>query len=176
MESARYLPLLRVLADHEVEFILVGGLAAVLQGAPIVTGDLDIVHRRTPENVAKLLSALGELEAVYRIDRLKPTAAHLSGPGHALLSTKFCDLDVLGTIFADTDYEGLRDDALEVELADVTIEVLSLERLIQSKEYARRGKDLAVLPALRAALEQCKKRCPLSDRAGVGCVPCVGCC
>lgn len=159
MESAKYLPLLRVLVAHDVEFILVGGLAAVLQGAPIVTGDLDIVHRRTPENVTKLLAALVELEAVYRIDprRLKPTEAHLSGPGHALLSTKFCDLDVLGTIFADTGYEGLKDDAFELELGDVTVDVLGLERLIQSKEYAARGKDLAVLPALRAALAQSKK-------------------
>jgi hypothetical protein len=159
MESAKYLPLLRVLAAHDVEFILVGGLAAVLQGAPIVTGDLDIVHRRTPENVARLLAALRELDAVYRIDprRLKPTEAHLSGPGHALLSTKFCDLDVLGTIFADTSYDGLRDDAVEFELGDVTVQVLGLERLIQSKEYAGRGKDLAVLPALRATLAQSKK-------------------
>jgi len=159
VESARYLPLLRVLAEHEVEFILVGGLAAVLQGAPIVTGDLDIVHRRTPENVARLLAALAELEAVYRIDprRLKPTDAHLSGPGHALLSTKFCDLDVLGTIFVDTRYEGLTDDVLELELGDITIQVLGLERLIQSKEHTGRGKDLAVLPALRATLAQTKK-------------------
>src|SRR5262245_29200471 len=124
MQSARYLPLLRVLRSHQVEFIIVGGLAAVLQGAPIVTADLDIVHRRTPENVARLVAALGELEAVYRVDprRLKPTEQHLSGPGHALLSTKFCDLDVLGSIFADTDYDGLRDDAIEIELADVTVQ------------------------------------------------------
>jgi len=159
VESARYLPLLRVLAAHEVEFILVGGLAAVLQGAPIVTGDLDIVHRRTGENIAKLLAALGELDAVYRIDprRREPTAAHLSGPGHSLLSTKFCDLDVLGTIFADTGYEGLIDDALELELGEVIVWVLGLERLIESKEYAGRGKDLAVLPALRATLAQSRK-------------------
>jgi hypothetical protein len=159
MESAKYLPLLRVLVGHQVEFILVGGLAAVLQGAPIVTGDVDIIHLRTTENVAKLFAALGELEAVYRIDprRLRPTEAHLTGPGHALLSTKFGDLDVLGTIFADTSYEGLVGDALEVELGEVTIHVLRLERLIQSKEYTGRGKDLAMLPALRAALEQAKK-------------------
>lgn len=159
MESARYLPLLRVLVTHEVEFILVGGLAAVLQGAPIVTGDLDIVHRRTPRNVAKLLTAIDELDAVYRIDprRLRPTEAHLSGPGHALLSTKFCDLDVLGTIFADTTYEGLIDDALAVELGEVTIQVLGLERLIQSKEYTGRAKDLAMLPALRATLAERKR-------------------
>jgi hypothetical protein len=148
-----------VLAAHEVEFILVGGLAAVLQGAPIVTGDLDIVHRRTPDNVRKLLAALSELEAVYRIDprRLEPTEAHLVGPGHALLSTKFCDLDVLGTIFAETSYDGLTDDVLELELGDISIQVLSLERLIESKEYAGRGKDLAVLPALRATLAQTRK-------------------
>jgi hypothetical protein len=159
VESTRYLPLLRVLVAHDVEFILVGGFAAVLQGAPIVTGDVDIVHRRTPENVAKLLAALDELEAVYRIDprKLKPTEAHLLGPGHALLTTKFCDLDVLGTIFADTGYEGLTDAALDVELGNITIQVLGLERLIRSKEHAGRGKDLAVLPALRATLEQSKK-------------------
>jgi hypothetical protein len=51
----------------------------------------------------------------------------------------------------------LRDDALEFELGDVTVQVLGLERLIQSKEYAGRGKDLAVLPALRATLAQSKK-------------------
>ena len=160
MESTRYLPLLRVLCTHNVEFILVGGLAAVLQGAPIITGDLDIVHRRTPENASRLMAALANLDAVYRLDprRLRPTVSHLLGPGHALLATRFSDLDVLGTIFADTPYEGLLSDTIEIELDDVTIRVLRLERLIQAKEFAGRPKDLAVLPALRAALALNQKR------------------
>ena len=160
MESTKYLPLLRVLQTNQVEFVLVGGLAAVLQGAPIVTGDLDVVHRRTPENVRRLLAALAELDAVYRLDprKLRPTESHLLGPGHALLTTRFADLDVLGTIFADTPYEDLIADAIEVELADVTIRVLHLARLIQAKEFAARPKDLAVLPALRAALALSRKR------------------
>ncbi len=159
VESTRYLPLLRVLSQHGVEFIVVGGLAGVLQGAPIVTADLDLVHRRTPENVKRLLAALGEVDAVYRVDprRLRPTDAHLLGPGHALLSTRFSDLDVLGTIFADTAYEDLLADAIEMELGDVTIRVLGLERLIQSKEFTGRPKDLAALPALRAALSLSRK-------------------
>jgi hypothetical protein len=159
VESTRYLPLIRVLAAHNVEYILVGGLAAVLQGAPIITGDLDIVHRRTPENVSRLLLALKELDCSYRLDsrRLRPTDAHLLGPGHALLTTKFCDLDILGTIFADTSYEELARDAIDVELGDVTIRVLRLERLIQAKEFTGRPKDLAALPALRAALALSKK-------------------
>jgi hypothetical protein len=160
VESTKYLPLLRVLSAHGVEFILVGGMAAVLQGAPIVTGDLDVVHRRTPDNVKRLLAALSELDAIFRHDprRLRPNESHLLGPGHSLLATRFTDLDVLGTIFADTPYEDLLGDSIEVELGDVTIRVLGLERLIQAKEFANRPKDLAVLPALRATLSLSQKR------------------
>jgi len=57
---------LEVLARHHVDFIVVGGVAAVLGGAPISTFDLDIVHDRAPTNVARLLSALTDLDARYR--------------------------------------------------------------------------------------------------------------
>jgi len=56
--------------------------AVVLQGAPVTTVDLDLVHRRTPENIDRLLRVL----------------AHLAGPGHQLLTTNLGDLDCLGTI------------------------------------------------------------------------------
>jgi hypothetical protein len=58
-------PVLRVLLKHNVDFIVVGGIAAVLRGAPINTFDLDIVHSRNPVNVSRLETALDELEAVY---------------------------------------------------------------------------------------------------------------
>jgi hypothetical protein len=57
---------LEVLAHHHVNFVVVGGVAAVLEGAPISTFDLDIVHDRSPTNVARLLSALSDLDARYR--------------------------------------------------------------------------------------------------------------
>jgi hypothetical protein len=57
----------------------------VLQGAPISTNDLDIVHRRTPENVARLLEVLLHLDATMRYDfarrGLRPTAEMLAGKG-----------------------------------------------------------------------------------------------
>lgn len=64
------------LADEGVEVIVVGMAAAVLQGVPVTTWDLDVVHRRTPENVTRLLGVLRDLEAVTRHDprRLKPDA------------------------------------------------------------------------------------------------------
>ncbi|MDP3275572.1 MAG: hypothetical protein Q8Q09_10285 [Deltaproteobacteria bacterium] len=74
---------------REVEFIVVGGVCAVLHGAPVATFDLDIVHSRTPENVAKRLDVLGGIDAMFRADsrELRPTAALLEGPGHLLLRT-----------------------------------------------------------------------------------------
>ena len=68
MKNARFADLLRLLAENEVEFVVVGMAAGILQGAPITTIDLDIVHRRSPENVARLLRVLTILEAVYRHD------------------------------------------------------------------------------------------------------------
>jgi hypothetical protein len=67
-----------ILAKHEVEFIIVGGMAAVLRGTPVNTFDLDVVYGRSPTNVERLLQALDELQAVVRDDsrrlRLKRVA------------------------------------------------------------------------------------------------------
>ena len=55
MQAGRIAQLLEILQHHKVEFILVGGTAAVLQGAPLMTFDVDIVHLRSPTNIDKLL-------------------------------------------------------------------------------------------------------------------------
>ena len=83
--------LLRQLSGAGVEFIVVGGAAAVLHGAPITTEDLDIVHRRSPENVARLKTLLDGLDAYVRElanRRLPPQESTLLGEGHVLLSTR----------------------------------------------------------------------------------------
>ena len=58
--------LLAKLAAAGVDFVLVGGLAAVAQGAPLTTHDIDIVHRRAPENVDALFAFLSSANARYR--------------------------------------------------------------------------------------------------------------
>ena len=78
------------LLEAGVDFILVGGLAAVIQGAPVATMDVDIVHSQSPENIVKLLAYLQSVEAVHRRldDRLiEPEERELSGKGHVLLKT-----------------------------------------------------------------------------------------
>jgi hypothetical protein len=78
--------LLSMLLEGNVEFVVVGGAAAVLSGVPIVTKDLDIVHSRSPENVERLLSALSKLDAHFRPDfaqrKLRPRESDLTGHGH----------------------------------------------------------------------------------------------
>src|SRR5882724_5212721 len=68
--------LIAELCTAGVEFIVVGGAAAVIQGAPITTNDLDIVHRRTPENVARLLAVMLQLDATIRYDTTSPTEGY----------------------------------------------------------------------------------------------------
>ena len=85
-------------------------LAAVAQGAPVMTHDVDIVHRRAPDNIARLVELLvTKLDARYRgrADVLRPTAEILAGPGHSLLQTNAGPLDVLGAIEGGRDYGAL---------------------------------------------------------------------
>jgi len=157
MRTARFADILHLLAASEVEFVVVGMTAGVLQGAPVATIDLDIVHRRTPDNVTRLLLVLDRLDAVYRHDprALRPQESHLRGPGHQLLTTAYGDLDCLGEIDGGKGYEDLLGLASEMKLAGgVAIHVLTLPALIEIKERLGRPKDLAVLPVLRATLDE----------------------
>ena len=61
MSRAQFAEILRLFAANDVEFVVVGMTAGILHGAPVTTIDLDVVHRRSPENVARLLRVLGEI-------------------------------------------------------------------------------------------------------------------
>jgi hypothetical protein len=128
--------LLRELLVGEVDFILVGGLAAVAQGAPVTTFDVDIVHRRDDPNVDRLLDVLGRLNAHVREPanrRLPPSREALLGPGHSLLVTDLGPLDCLGVIERGLDYERLLGDSIELEFEGKALRVVSLSTLVELK-------------------------------------------
>jgi hypothetical protein len=161
MSDLRPSEALEVLARAEVELVVVGMTAAILQGAPMLTNDLDVVHRRTPENVDRLLLALTQLDAVYRTDdrRLRPKASILSGPGHNLFRTRVGDLDCLGTIDENLTYEDLVPDSVLIDLGGgASCRALGLERVIQVKQRAGRPKDLAAMPVLLATLDEIRRQ------------------
>src|SRR5437867_1914079 len=101
MAFPSYLKILGILNNHRIDFIVVGGVSAVISGVPMNTFDVDVVHSRVPENVQRLLAALEELDAVYRLQperRLRPNESELSCGGHQLLTTKFGHADFLGSV------------------------------------------------------------------------------
>jgi hypothetical protein len=153
--------MLRGLCDAGVEFVVVGGEAAVLQGAMIFTQDLDIVHRRTAENVARLLPWLLAHDAYSRADlanrRLRPKEDALLGHGHVLLQTDLGKLDVLCELSEGEGYEQILADTVLVEAGGAPLRVLGLARLIAVKGRAGRPKDRAALPVLIATLDQQRK-------------------
>jgi len=144
-----------------VELILVGGVAAVVQGAPIHTFDLDIVFLKTDENLARLLAALQEIDARY----LDPAGRHIVPDAEKLASFKMHQLvtalgplDVMETIGAGMSYGDLVHDAQISEVAGMNVRVLGLETIILSKEQANRDKDRATLHVLRQTLRMKQER------------------
>lgn len=128
--------LLRLL-DARVELILAGGLAAVAQGAPVTTFDVDIVHRRTRENVDRLVGVLASLHAFVRDPaqrKLAPAREALLGPGHNLLVTDLGPLDCLGAIEGGLDFDGLLPFTVDLSLSGRSLKVLGLEKLAELKE------------------------------------------
>lgn len=147
--------LLAVLRRHGVRFVLVGGVAAVVEGAPLTTFDTDVVHDRSPQNVRRLLAALHALRARYRtrpeLDRA-PSAEDLMGGGHHLLTTKLGPLDVLGVIGRDRPFESLAKTARRRKLGNHFILVLDLETQIAVKAELGFAKDRLALPLLEETL------------------------
>jgi predicted nucleotidyltransferase len=149
--------LLRRLVDAGVEFIVVGGAAAVLHGAPITTEDLDIVHRRTPENVSRLKNLLQELNAHVRElanRQLVPQESAFLGEGHVLLSTRLGPLDCLGALVDGRGFEELVSHSESFADEGSEFRVLDLSSLIDIKTKTGRAKDRLMLPVLIALAEE----------------------
>ena len=157
----RNLAILQTLFDHQVEFLIVGGVAAVLLGAPVSMLVVEVVHSTDPANVSRVLAALEELDAVYRAQpdlRLRPTASHLSSAGHQLLLTRLGPLDLLGSIGNGRTYPDLLIHTVELKAGpSLSIKVLDLETQIAIKEEVGGEKDRAALPILRRTLEERRK-------------------
>jgi hypothetical protein len=156
-KSASLSEILEGLLEAGVDFILVGGLAAVIQGAPVTTMDVDIVHSQSPENISKLLAFLKSIGAVYRRlddELIAPKEGDLSAKGHALFATRLGPLDVLAVIEEGRGYDDLLDYTVEIDFRGHTLRVLDLKMLIHLKRASTDPKDKQRLPLLRETLRQ----------------------
>jgi predicted nucleotidyltransferase len=150
--------LIRLLTERRVEFIVVGGAAATAHGSARLTVDLDVVYRRTPENIARLVSALNPLEPYLRgappglpFDWSEETVR--KGLNFTL-TTKLGALDLLGEVTGGGNYEALLSDAVKLNVAGVECLCLGLRRLIEVKRAAGRPKDFDAIAELEVIEEE----------------------
>ena len=146
--------LLNVLVGGGVEFIVIGGVAATAHGSAHVTVDLDVVYRRSAENIARLAAALA------------PLAPYLRGapPGlpfrfdvdtvrrglNFTLTTTAGDLDLLGEATGGGSYDALLPRTMVLTIFGLDCRFVNLEALIHLKRAAGRPKDLERIAELEA--------------------------
>lgn len=146
------------LQDAGVEFIVVGGVSAILQGAVYNTLDLDICYRRTAENIRRLVAIVAPLNPRPR--GFSADTPFVFDERTVQLGSNFTleigpeSLDLLGEMSAIGGYEQVINGAVDTPLGNRIVKSLTLEQLIATKTAAGRTKDLAALPELHAALER----------------------
>ena len=150
-------PILGVLVRHEVRFVVIGGIAASLQGSTTITNDFDICYARDSENLERLARALTELHATLRGPRepvaFRLDARTLKAPLNFTFGTDYGPFDCLGSASAGFDYDQLRRNADAMNLVGTDVSVASLDDLIRMKRAAGRNKDLIEIENLSALRE-----------------------
>jgi predicted nucleotidyltransferase len=148
---------IRVLVEHGVDFVVIGGLAAIAHGSQRLTQDLDIVIDRRVANCRRLIAALVELEAEYRSSsgrwvRLSSKAdpKWVAKENH-LFDTRAGGIDIFNKLDGVPTWKEARPRAIEVEAFGNRFPVLDKDTLIRSKLAAGREKDLADVAELNQA-------------------------
>jgi hypothetical protein len=153
--------ILRVLLDGGVEVIVIGGLAGAAHGSARFTNDIDVVYRRTPENLARLVAALTPYSPYlrgappglpFRLD-----AATLRSGLNFTLDTTLGALDLLGEVAGGGQYEELFPLSEEIRFLDTDARYVDLPTLIRLKRAAGRPKDFEALAEMEALLEETER-------------------
>lgn len=156
--------LLERLADAGLDFVIVGGFAAVSHGSAYVTQDVDICILFSEENIAKLRRALKDLHPYHRMIPGKLSFMTDPKAGEPLanlyLKTDFGMIDVLSTILGVGDFHRLHQAAEPLKFDERVYQVMSLPDLIAAKEAMGREKDLLTAKELRAIAAKRAKSTP----------------
>ncbi len=157
-ETPDFRGVLDTLARAQVEFVLIGGLAAAVHGSAHVTYDIDVCYRRTPENIARLVQALAP-HAPY--PRGAPPGLPFDWSAETVkrglnftLCTSMGDVDLLGEVAGAGGYEEIIPHTVSAELFGGTVHCVDLPMLIRMKRAAGRPKDYDALAGLEALLEE----------------------
>ena len=146
--------LLRRLVDGEVDFVVIGGIAAIAHGSPQVTQDLDIAYATGEANLERLGSVLVALGTTLRgvTDGVPfvPDGQTLRRTRMLTLDTSEGPLELLAEPDGAGSYAGLRANAIEATVSGATVRIAGLEDLLAMKKAAGRPKDRVYVEELEA--------------------------
>ena len=146
-------PALQTLVRHGVDFVLIGGIAAIVLGSSYSTSDLDVAYARERANLERLAGALRELGATLRGAPpelpLQLDADTLEAGLNFTFETKGGNLDVFGEPTGAPAYAELKRRSSVERIEGVDIRVASIDHLIAMKEAAGREKDRLLASQLR---------------------------
>lgn len=150
--------LIVTLGKAEVEFVIVGGLAATAHGSGRLTQDVDVVYSRSPDNIEKLVNALAPFQPYLRG---APSGLPFNWSPETIerglnftLTTEVGDIDLLGEITGGGRYEDLVAHSVDLDFFGHRCKTLDLPWLIRVKRAAGRPKDLEVIAELEALLDE----------------------
>lgn len=150
--------LLSALCDADVEFIIVGGVAARAHGSARLTDDLDVVYSRSPANLERVVKALAPFAPYLRGAPpglpFEWSAQTLRAGLNFTLTTSTGAIDLLGEITGGGRYEELLTHTLDIHVFGFDVRLLTLARLIHVKRAAGRPKDFEVIAELEALQEE----------------------
>jgi hypothetical protein len=164
-ERADFQPeaVIRLLGRHRVRAVLIGGLAAITHGAPLVTQDVDICYARDDDNLDRLAAALTEVRPELRgADAGIPfrlDARTLRAGDSFTLTTEVGWLDLISTPSGTSGFEDLARTADVFTLFGHRVLVASVEDLIRMKRAAGRPKDLLAVEELGALRDELASGC-----------------
>lgn len=149
---------IRLLGRHEVRYVLIGGLAAVTHGAPIVTQDVDLCYARDEVNLARLATAMGEVHAYLRgADPglpFRPDARTLARGDAFTFTTDLGWIDIMATPAGTDGYEDLARTADTFQMFGHRVLIAAVDDLIRMKRAAGRPKDLLAIEELGALRQE----------------------
>lgn len=154
--------LITTLAHHEVRYVMIGAMAARLQGFPRVTADADITPARDAANLRRLAAALRELDARVYTDSVPEGLSFDCSPSMLAradlwnLVTSAGRLDVAFAPSGTDGYGDLMDDAVSFDVFGVRLHVASLADIIRSKEAADRPQDRQDVAILREMIRRAR--------------------
>lgn len=143
--------ILRALAKHGVEYVLIGGLAVQTHGHVRTTNDADLIPAPDPANLKRLAAALHDLDARVLNPGEEDTEVSAGMLPRATIwqfATRDGGIDVMHEVPGGRPYEELSERALRVMLGDIEVPVVDLDDLIQMKLARGRPTDLADVAAL----------------------------